>query len=170
MNEGPDPPHAAWTPPPPAPPPPGGPAPGLVYAGFWVRSAAFIVDSCLIAIVMFVILVPFGVPLFVTREVLGRLTVELHPTSSTVNTLLSAALFIGFWARFGQTPGMMLFNLRVLRAEDGKPIDFVIAAVRYLGLLVSLAVILLGVIWVAFDRNKQGWHDKLVRTVVVRPG
>lgn len=39
----------------------------------------------------------------------------------------------------------------------------------YRGAIISFAVILLGVIWVAFDRNKQGWHDKMARTVVVRP-
>ena len=168
MTGGPDHP-GSWTPPPPAPPPPAGPAPGLSYAGFWVRAAAFLVDGCLITIVMFVILVPFGVPLIVAREVGTTTVFELHPTSSTVNTVLSTFFFVGFWARLGQTPGMMLFNLRVLRAEDGQKIDLPIAAIRYLGLLVSLAVFLIGVIWVAFDRNKQGWHDKIVRTVVVRP-
>ena len=168
MTSGPNQP-GAWTPPPPAPPPPDGPAPGLRYAGFWVRTAAFVVDGCLLAIVMFVLLVPFNVPLLVTREIGGTTYFELHPTSGTLNTVLSALFFVGFWARFGQTPGMMLFNLRVLRAEDGKPIDVVIAIVRYLGLLVSIAVLLIGVIWVAFDRHKQGWHDKIVRTVVVRP-
>jgi len=27
---------------------------------------------------------------------------------------------------------------------------------------------LLGLVWVAFDRRKQGWHDKLAGTVVIR--
>jgi len=35
-------------------------------------------------------------------------------------------------------------------------------------LIISFAVLLLGVIWVAFDGRKQGWHDKLANTVVVR--
>ncbi|HET7686351.1 MAG TPA: RDD family protein, partial [Candidatus Limnocylindria bacterium] len=36
------------------------------------------------------------------------------------------------------------------------------------GLIISFVVILLGVIWVAFDSRKQGWHDKLAKTLVVR--
>jgi len=37
------------------------------------------------------------------------------------------------------------------------------------GLIAAVAfVLLVGVIWVAADRNQQGWHDKLARTVVVR--
>ena len=94
---------------------------------------------------------------------------ELDPTTSTVNTLLSAAYFIALWAVRGQTLGMMLFNLRIVRAEDGTRLDVVSAVIRYLMLIISFAVIFLGVIFVAFDRHKQGWHDKLVRTVVVRP-
>jgi uncharacterized RDD family membrane protein YckC len=44
----------------------------------------------------------------------------------------------------------------------------VIALLRYVGLVISFAVILLGVIWVAFDGRKQGWHDKIASTLVVR--
>lgn len=40
---------------------------------------------------------------------------------------------------------------------------------RYVGLIISFAVLFLGVIWVGFDRRKQGWHDKIAATVVVRP-
>jgi uncharacterized RDD family membrane protein YckC len=39
---------------------------------------------------------------------------------------------------------------------------------RYLGYYVSTIPLLLGIIWVGIDRKKQGWHDKLARTVVVR--
>lgn len=163
----------SWTPPPPAPPPPAGPAPGLAYAGFWVRTAAFIVDACLLAIAMFVLLMPFGVPLGQVVELdttFGRsFRLELDPTAGTVNTVLSLAYFVGLWAWRGQTLGMALFGLRVVRAEDGGRLHPLTAAIRYLMLLVSFAVLFLGVIAVALDRHKQGWHDRLVRTVVVRP-
>lgn len=161
-----------WTPPPPAVAPPG-PAPGLAYAGFWVRTAAFVIDGCLLALAMAAILIPLGVPMGEIREVeqfgVRTWTVELDPTTSTVNTVLSAVYFVAFWALRGQTPGMMLFGLRIVRAEDGARVDVVTAVIRYLMLIVSFALIFLGVAAVAFDRHKQGWHDKLVRTVVVRP-
>lgn len=168
---GPPPPPAAWTPPPA--PPPVGPAPGLVYAGFLVRTGAFIVDACVLAIAVFAILAPLGVPLGQVHAVdmaFGRTwRLELDPTAGTLNTLLSLAYFVGFWSWRGQTVGMMLFGLRLVRAEDGGRVDPVTAAIRYFMLLISFAVLFLGVIAVGLDRHKQGWHDKLVRTVVVRP-
>ena len=170
---GPTPPPGGWTPPPPALPPPLGPAPGLAYAGFLVRTGAFIVDFCLLAIAMFVILAPFNIPLAQVHEIttaFGRSwRVEIDPTAGTVNTLLSLAYFVGLWSWRGQTAGMMLFGLRLVRAEDGGRLDPVSAAIRYCMLLISFAVLFLGVIAVGLDRHKQGWHDKLVRTVVVRP-
>ncbi|TAL09221.1 MAG: RDD family protein, partial [Chloroflexota bacterium] len=39
---------------------------------------------------------------------------------------------------------------------------------RYLGYLISWWILGIGFIWVAFDRKKQGWHDKIGGTVVVR--
>jgi uncharacterized RDD family membrane protein YckC len=40
---------------------------------------------------------------------------------------------------------------------------------RYVGLIISIVIFFLGVIWAGFDRRKQGWHDKMAGTVVVRP-
>jgi uncharacterized RDD family membrane protein YckC len=86
------------------------------------------------------------------------------------SSLLSLLYFVGFWAWRGQTPGMLLFGMRVVRVADGSRPDWVVALVRYVGLIISFAVLLLGVIWVAFDARKQGWMDKLAGTVVVREG
>ena len=76
--------------------------------------------------------------------------------------------FVGLWTWRGQTIGMMPFRLFVVGTQDGAKPDIVRAFLRYVGLVISFLVILLGVIWVAFDARKQGWHDKLANTVVVR--
>ena len=55
------------------------------------------------------------------------------------------------------------------RADDGSTPDWVRMLLRYVGLLISIAIFFLGVIWAGFDRRKQGWHDKIAGTVVVRP-
>ena len=60
----------------------------------------------------------------------------------------------------------MLFCLQVVSA-DGTPISFGIAFLRAVGYLVSGALFNLGFIWVAFDKRKQGWHDKIAGTVVI---
>jgi uncharacterized RDD family membrane protein YckC len=40
--------------------------------------------------------------------------------------------------------------------------------IRYLGYYVSMIPLMLGILWVGFDARKQGWHDKMAGTVVVR--
>jgi uncharacterized RDD family membrane protein YckC len=157
------PPQVSWNVPPPT---PAGPAAGLRYAGFWVRVVAFILD----AIVLAVITSALG-PLAGTGTVVNTGTaVSINYQANALGTLIGLVYFIGFWAWRGQTPGMMPFNLKVVRADNGEKVDIVRALLRYVGLIISIVLVFLGVIWAAFDARKQGWHDKIASTVVVRPG
>ena len=65
----------------------------------------------------------------------------------------------------GQTPGKMLMKIRVIKT-DGSPISDRDALVRYIGYVVN-SIFLIGWLWVLFDANKQGWHDKFAKTYVV---
>ena len=125
-----------------------GPAPGLAYGGFWIRLLAFIIDWVILAII---------------GGVLGR------AGAFGVSTIIGIVYYIGFWGARGQTIGMMPFNLRVVRNDNGMPITWSNAILRYIGLIISVLVIFIGVIWVAFDARKRGWHDMIGGTVVVRP-
>jgi uncharacterized RDD family membrane protein YckC len=71
------------------------------------------------------------------------------------------------WKTRGSTIGGSVFDLRVVRL-DGRPIDWETAIVRALSCFLSMVVVGLGFIWIAFDSNKQAWHDKIAGTVVVR--
>ncbi len=71
------------------------------------------------------------------------------------------------WKLRGATVGGIVFDMQVVR-QDGREMDWVTAAVRALSCFLSLAVAGLGFIWIAFDSEKQGWHDKIAGTVVVR--
>ena len=53
-------------------------------------------------------------------------------------------------------------------ATTGAELTLVDAFIRYVGFILSCIVIFIGVIWVAFDANKQGWHDKIAGTYVVK--
>jgi uncharacterized RDD family membrane protein YckC len=91
--------------------------------------------------------------------------------SLTLTTFVVPGLyFVGFWGTLSRTPGMMALNLRIARAEDGGPLDLGRASLRFVGWILSEFVIFIGFIWAAFDPRKQGWHDKIARTFVVRPG
>jgi uncharacterized RDD family membrane protein YckC len=150
-----------------APRPPVGPAPGLVYGGFWVRTLAYLVDTLLLVGAAIGIASITGIS-FVTIT-----SQEFHsPTFNSVMfnvspTLAGFALwfvyFCGLWALAGQTVGMVPLRLRVVRAVDGNSVGLGRAVGRFFGLLLSFAVFLIGVIWVAADRNKQAgmtsWHE-----------
>jgi uncharacterized RDD family membrane protein YckC len=71
------------------------------------------------------------------------------------------------WKVKGTTIGGIVFGLQVVRA-DGRPVDWSTAIVRALSCFLSLIVVGLGFIWIAFDDQRQGWHDKIAGTVVVR--
>jgi uncharacterized RDD family membrane protein YckC len=71
------------------------------------------------------------------------------------------------WATTGQTLGKMALGIKVIGA-DGAPVSWGKAILRYVGYIVSGLVLGLGFIWVAFDARRQGWHDKIAGTYVVR--
>jgi uncharacterized RDD family membrane protein YckC len=79
---------------------------------------------------------------------------------------MTIAYFTYFHGTTGRTPGKMLLGLQVLSA-DGTPISFGIAFLRAVGYLVSGALFNIGFIWAAFDKRKQGWHDKIADTIVI---
>ncbi|TAL00496.1 MAG: RDD family protein, partial [Verrucomicrobia bacterium] len=81
--------------------------------------------------------------------------------------LAALAYFAGMWAWKGTTIGGIVLNLKVVRT-DGKPISFVVALVRGLAAAFSMMVLFLGFFWIAWDKERQGWHDKIAGTVVIR--
>ena len=154
---------AGWAPTPEA---AAGPAQGLRYAGFWVRLVAFILDAIVLGVITAALAPLVGGGSVITVED-GTYAVDY--TANAVGLLIDLVYFVGFWTWRGQSPGMIPFNMRIVLAADGGKVDVVRALLRYVGLIISFVVLLLGVIWIAFDRRKQGWHDKIAGTVVVRP-
>ena len=92
--------------------------------------------------------------------------------ATAANILISyvapAVAVIIFWLARQATPGKMAVHARVVDALTGNPVTVAQAIVRSFGYFVSTIPLCLGLIWVAFDARKQGWHDKLAGTVVVR--
>jgi Predicted membrane protein/domain len=127
-----------------------GPAPGLEFGGFWLRVAAYIIDVTLLGIVGVI------------------LSSALGAAGQAMGALIFIAYFIGLWGTTGQTIGMMLLGLHVVRNLDGGKITWSNAVLRFVGLFVAFACLYIGVIWVAFDSRKQGWHDRIGGTVVIR--
>lgn len=142
------------------------PAPGWQYAGFWVRFLALLIDVIVLGLFTTILAPLFGLGPSVAVE---DNRFEVDYATNAAGTLVGLLYFIGFWALRGQTVGMIPFNLQVVRAVDGTRIDWVRGLLRYAGFIISIIPVFLGLIWAAFDSRKQGWHDKIADTVVVRP-
>jgi uncharacterized RDD family membrane protein YckC len=137
------------------------------YAGFWIRVLAFLLDGIVVSVIAAALSPAFGAPIITTVGQASGTGVTFTYTSGAASSLLGFLYFIGFWGLRGQTPGMMPFHLSIVKLDGSRP-NLIEALLRYVGLIISFVVILLGVIWVAFDARKQGWHDKIAGTLVVR--
>ncbi len=124
-------------------------------AGFWIRFFAYLIDI---------------VGLIVIQLVLAQVVSGGEFTGAQgLSTLVSIVYFVGLWSSYGggQTLGMRVLGLKVIRT-DGSQLSVVNAVVRYVGFIIAAIPILIGLIWVAFEPNKQGWHDKIAGTYVVK--
>ncbi len=142
-----------------------GPMPGWHYAGFWVRFLAFILDGIVLGVISAALSPLWGGGQF---SITGT-TMTVNYGGSALSTLVGLVYFIGFWAWRGQTVGMMPFNMQVVSVADGNKIDVVRGLLRYVGIIIAVIPLFLGLIWAAFDARKQGWHDKIAGTLVIRP-
>jgi uncharacterized RDD family membrane protein YckC len=115
----------------------------LPRASFWERMGAAFLDTVLVSLLGGLV---GGPPLFF---------------------LVALAYFAGMWAWKGTTVGGVVLKLKVVRL-DGQPVTFPVALVRCLAAAFSVIVFFLGFLWIAWDPDKQGWHDKIAGTVVVR--
>ena len=133
------------------------------YAGFWIRVGASIIDSILILIIIAPLLT------FIYGEEYWVSEAFIHGTWDVLlNYLLPAIAIIIFWIYRSATPGKMVLGLTIVDAQTGgKPSTGQFIG-RYLGYYVSMIPLFLGFIWVGIDKRKQGWHDKLAGTMVVK--
>ena len=133
------------------------------YAGFWIRAGATMIDSILLCAIF--------IPIFIS--VYG---IDFYENSSAshgffglfLNYVLPAALVIFFWIYKAATPGKMATKLTIVDARTGGKPSSSQLIIRYFAYYLSLLPLCLGIIWVCFDKRKQGWHDKLAGTVVIR--
>jgi uncharacterized RDD family membrane protein YckC len=91
------------------------------------------------------------------------------PADFLISWVLPAVAIVMFWIYRQATPGKMAISARIVDARTGGKPSVGQLIGRYLGYFVSMFPLFIGLIWVAFDPRKQGWHDKLAGTVVVRP-
>jgi uncharacterized RDD family membrane protein YckC len=146
------------------------------YGGFWRRLVAYTIDKVILYFIsLFLLLTAF--------LALGRGSISLSSIAATGDIPAGMGLivifyaiamfitdmlyFIWFHGSVGQTPGKMLLGLRVIQLS-GDDMTFGVAFLRWVGTLVSILFLSLGYLWIAIDGEKQGWHDKIAATLVIR--
>lgn len=137
----------------------------MSYAGFWIRVLASLIDTVLVLMVTAPILwAIYGPAYFDSDEWFAG------PADVLISWVLPAIAVILFWIYRQATPGKMVLRCRIVDAGTGGPPSRRQCIGRYLGYFVSTIPLGLGLLWVAVDDRKQGWHDKLAGTVVIRTG
>lgn len=128
----------------------------LEIASAGQRLGAFLIDLVISIIV--------GIAGFVIGSAMGG-------EGQTMNTVFGIAYWIivlFMVATRGQSPGKIAIGIKIVKM-DGRPIGFGTTLLReILGKIVSAIILLLGYIWILFDGKRQGWHDKIASTYVVK--
>lgn len=170
-----------------APPPPFYPEPPRrsvsppaleTYAGFWIRFGAWFIDSMVVG---FAFALPLAILFprqgflststctqFVSGMCVSSETTYVLAATTLPDFLVTGFYFVLTWWLLGGTAGQRLLSLRVVDQTTGERISFRQSVGRFFGYLLSFWVFCLGLIWVGLDTYKQGWHDKLAHTCVLR--
>jgi uncharacterized RDD family membrane protein YckC len=132
------------------------------------RLGAYALDVAIPLVALFAMMNAAGASGFLLGSASGG-------SSAGVGTglLVGFALLIAYaiWAlklfARGTTPGKNMLGMRVIK-ESGEHAGFGTMLIReWIGKWISGLILGLGYIWILLDRDRQGWHDKLVSTYVV---
>ena len=137
------------------------------YAGFLRRILAFVLDTLMVSIISSVLLLTLYGRFALTET--QQIDTFFHHDwrMSVIDYGLPAVWSLGFWLLWQATPGKLLLDCEIVDAKSqqrAKPVQLLI---RYLGYIASAIPLGLGFLWILWDRQKQGFHDKLAGTVVV---
>ncbi len=136
----------------------------LEYVGFRARLGAAIVDNILLLVIAVPLTLYFYGPAYFRSgyRIWGPMDIVLNWVFPIIAPIL-------FWVWKQATPGKMLIGARIVDAKTGEAPSVGQCVGRYVAYILSLVVLGFGFFWIIFDSRKQGWHDKLAGTVVIRP-
>jgi uncharacterized RDD family membrane protein YckC len=134
-------------------------------AGFWIRAGAYLADGVVLNLVILPLCIGLAYLVGVNRGPMAFAAVG--PLFYAISLVLPIAYYIFFLGKRGYTPGKGFLGLQVIR-QDGTGMSYGDAAIRFFSYIISSLPLFLGFLWIAFDRNKQGWHDKIARTQVIK--
>jgi uncharacterized RDD family membrane protein YckC/Tfp pilus assembly major pilin PilA len=123
-----------------------------LYAGFWRRAAAIILDSIILL-----------VPNVIVSYVLSDSTL----VAFLATIIVTCAYYAGFHASASQaTPGKMAFGIKVTGLQ-GERISLARAIGRYFATWISSLLLCIGWLLAGLTAKKQALHDMIAATLVV---
>ncbi|WP_037055295.1 RDD family protein [Rheinheimera baltica] len=139
-------------------------ATALKYVGFWERVVASVIDSLLlVCITLPLMLLIYG------WAYIDRSNFQVTGAYYLVQWVFPILAIIAFWLYRQATPGKMALAARIVDAKTGNNPTTKQCVIRYIGYYLAVLPLGLGFFWIGWDAKKQGWHDKLAGTVVVKP-
>ncbi|MBL7062021.1 MAG: RDD family protein [Dehalococcoidia bacterium] len=137
----------------------------VIYAGFWVRVGAFVLDYILVSIIALPLFIWFALQYW--EDVSPGVVFFAFPF---IWYFFSLFYFIGYWVWCGQTPGKIAAGIKVV-GSNGRPIGIGRAVLRYLvGYSIYYVLSYIPFIVVAFQKQKRGVHDLIANTYVIMTG
>lgn len=137
----------------------------LEYVGFWPRVGATLLDTLLILLITLPTLISIYGEEYFDPDKTGFIA---GPADFLISWVFPFVVTVLLWVWLQATPGKMVVSARVVDAKSGGAISVGQAMGRYIAYFLSVLPFGFGFIWIAIDPRKQGWHDKVAGTVVVR--
>lgn len=134
----------------------------VIYVGFWARTAASVIDSIWLYGIIYVILY------FILGKQVFTTDLAYSPVQGFFEYVVPIFVVMGFWIIKSATPGKMLLKMKIVDADTHEKVSGARLLLRYIAYFASMLPLFLGFMWVGWDKKKQGWHDKIARTVVIR--
>jgi len=141
----------------------------IEYVGFWARVGASLIDTLIALVVLAIIGKIFGLkPVDIQGDMDSVLAGSQFGSAEFLQHLGSAIVIVACWLKFAATPGKRVIGAEVVDAKTLGPLRPGQAILRYACYYLSLIPLCLGFFWVGFDPRKQGWHDKIAGTLVIK--
>jgi uncharacterized RDD family membrane protein YckC len=146
------------------------------HAGFWLRFVAYLIDAAIVFLGQVAILIVFGIGGVALDAAINSSNSSATGIASSVSTLVAYAVIIaGQWLYFSlqessarqATLGKRAVGIKVVDLE-GRRVSFGRATARYFSKILSGLICEIGFIMVGFTERKQGLHDMIASTLVVR--
>jgi uncharacterized RDD family membrane protein YckC len=135
------------------------------YAGIVTRGCAFAADVAIVQASVFAV----GAVIALIAEAFGEVSIDISALEAVLGALAWIAVFdvylISFWWLAGQTPGMRILGIDV-RTVEGARVPPKRGVLRLVGMVLAAIPFFAGYVPIMLNERRQGFHDKLARTVV----